>query len=76
METIYVVQGFMAGKRGALSPMQPLTFQTESQARGRAERVSETCAGVIAFAQSADIEAGEYADPVVLVEIGRVPERD
>lgn len=76
METIYVVQGFSVGKRGALFAMQPMMCQTESQARGRAERLGETCAGVIAFAQSADVEAGEYADPVLLVEIGRVPERD
>lgn len=74
METIYVVQGFTAGKRGALVPMQPLTFKTESQARGRAARLGETCVGVIAFAQAADIETGDYADPQVLETIGDVPE--
>lgn len=74
METIYVVQGFMAGKRGALVPMQPVTFKTEGQARGRAERLGETCRGVIAFAQTADTETGDYADPVILTSIGDVPE--
>ena len=74
-ETIYVVQGFTAGKRGSLQAMQPLTFQTESQARNRAERMGETCLGVMAFAQTADIDAGEYSDPVMLVQLGRVPDQ-
>lgn len=74
-ETIYVVQGFTAGKRGSLAPMQALSFPTESQARSRAERMGEACVGVIAFSQTADVDAGEYSDPVVLVSIGRVPQQ-
>lgn len=74
METIYIVQAFKAGKRGRLEPMAPLTFQTERQAVARAERLGETCLGVIAFAQTADIEAGDYSDPVMLASIGTVPE--
>lgn len=74
METIYVVQGFMAGKRGALVPMTPVTFKTESQARSRAARLGETCQGVIAFSQAADVDSGDYADPVVLETHGNVPE--
>jgi hypothetical protein len=73
-ETVYVVQGFTAGKRGALVPMPPMTFKTESQARERAARLGETCQGVIAFAQTADIDAGDYAEPVVLERLGVVPE--
>lgn len=73
-ETIYVVQRFTAGKRGSLKAMQALSFPTESQARSRAERLGDTCEGVIAFAQTADIDAGEYSDPVMLVKIGRVPD--
>lgn len=34
-ETIYMVQGFTAGKRGSLSAMDPLTFPNESQARSK-----------------------------------------
>lgn len=74
METIYVVQGFIAGKRGTLVPMQPVSFKTESQARSRAARLGETCQGVIAFAQAADAETGDYADPVVLEQLGTIPE--
>jgi hypothetical protein len=73
-ETIYVVQGFTAGKRGSLKAMQPLMFPTESQARSRAERMGEACVGVMAFAQTADIDAGEYSDPVMLVRAGQVPD--
>lgn len=72
-ETIYVVQGFEAGKRGTLKAMQPMTFTTESQARSRAERMGATCVGVIAFEQTADVDAGEYADPVVLCRLGQLP---
>ncbi|UPG86824.1 hypothetical protein L2Y94_05575 [Luteibacter aegosomatis] len=74
-ETIYVVQGFEAGKRGALKAMPPVTCATESQARDRAERLGVRCAGVIAFAQTADIDTGEYADPVMLVQLGQVLEQ-
>lgn len=74
METIYVVQSFGAGKRGALVPLQPVTFKTEGQAIGRAKRLAETCAGVLAFAQEADVDTGDYADPVILLSLGSVPE--
>jgi len=74
METNYVVQGFEAGKRGALVALPAVAFKSEDQARGRAERMRHRCAGVVAFAQSADIEIGEYADPIVLVTYGDVPE--
>lgn len=73
-EPIYVVQGFTAGKRGSLKAMQPLMFPTESQARSRAERMGEACVGVMAFAQTADIDAGEYSEPIMLVQLGTVPE--
>ncbi|MDF4024103.1 hypothetical protein P3W24_03845 [Luteibacter sp. PPL201] len=74
-ETIYVVQGFEAGKRGALKAMPPVTCATESQARDGAERMGVRCAGVIAFAQTADIDAGGHSDPVVLLQLGQVPEQ-
>ncbi|WP_291773813.1 hypothetical protein [Luteibacter sp.] len=73
METIYIVQGFVAGKRGELTPMQPIAFKTEAEARSRAARLGLTCDGVIAFAQAADIDAGEYSDPIMIDLIGTVP---
>lgn len=74
METQYIVQGFVAGRRGRMEALAPIAFKTEDEARRRAARMGETCLGVIAFAQSADPDAGEYADPVVLEQIGDVPE--
>jgi len=74
METIYVVQGFKAGKRGRTEAMTPLSFKTELEARRRAVRLGETCLGVIAFAQTANPETGDYADPIMLESIGDVPE--
>lgn len=73
-ETIYFVQGFTAGKRGRITPMQPVALQTESQAVTKAERLGETCLGALAWRQTADVEAGEYGDPVVLARVGEVPE--
>lgn len=51
-----------------------VSYTAETRARGRAARLGETCQGVIAFAQPADVEPGEYADPVILESIGAVPE--
>lgn len=74
METIYFVQGFVAGKRGQLAAMSAVAVQTESQALARAERLGETCKGVLAWSQTADVDAGEYGDPVVLARVGDVPD--
>lgn len=74
METQYIVQGFVAGKRGRVEALPPASYKTEDEARRRAVRLAETCQGVIAFAQSADAEAGEYADPIILERIGDVPD--
>ena len=73
-ETIYFVQGFKAGKRGQITAMQAVALQTESQAIAKAERLGETCVGALAWRQTADVEAGEYGEPVVLARIGEVPE--
>jgi hypothetical protein len=54
--------------------MPPLSFKTEAEARRRAVRMGETCLGVIAFAQAANPETGDYADPIMLESIGAVPD--
>ncbi|TCV93188.1 hypothetical protein EC912_10548 [Luteibacter rhizovicinus] len=74
METQYIVQGFETGKRGKVVAMPAVAYKTAEEACRRAERLAETCLGVIAFEQSADPEAGEWGDPVVLLSIGDVPE--
>jgi hypothetical protein len=74
METVYIVQGFNTGKRGRVVPDKPLTFKTSEEAVRRAARLGETCLGVIAFAQTADPELGEYSEPVILATHGEVPE--
>jgi len=73
-QTIYFVQGFKAGKRGQLVALEAVGCSTEIQAVGRAERLGEGCAGAMAWALTADVEAGEYGDPVVLARVGEVPE--
>ncbi|NII54372.1 hypothetical protein [Luteibacter sp. SG786] len=73
-ETIYFVQGFKAGKRGQLVPLEAVGCATESQAMARAERLGDALAGALAWSQTADVDAGEYGEPVVLVRVGQVPE--
>jgi hypothetical protein len=74
METVYVVQGFKAGKRGTVEPLPPQAYKSEDEARRQAARMGLDCLGVIAFAQTADVEAGDYDDPIELTRHGMVPE--
>jgi hypothetical protein len=74
METIYFVQGFVAGKRGQLTGLAAIALPTASQAISKAERLGETCRGALAWSQTADVDAGEYGDPVVLATVGEVPD--
>lgn len=74
METVYIVQTFSAGKRGKVVADRALTFKTADEAKRRAEKLSDSVLGVLAFAQTADADAGEYLDPVELARFGEVPE--
>jgi hypothetical protein len=74
METIYIVQAFNTGKRGKVVAEKPLTFKTADEARRRAAKLGEVSLGVLAYAQTADAEAGEYEDPVEISRHGEVPE--
>jgi hypothetical protein len=74
METIYIVQSFSAGKRGRIVADKPLIYKTEDEAIRRAAKLADTVLGVIAFAQTADPELGDYSEPVVLATHGDVPD--
>jgi hypothetical protein len=74
METVYIVQAFSTGKRGRVVADKPLIYKTEDEAVRRAAKLADTVRGVIAFAQTADPELGDYSEPVVLATHGDVPD--
>jgi hypothetical protein len=73
METLYVVQGFREVE-GAVMADKPVLHGMETYARQLGEQLAPEREGVLVYAQSADTDRGEYADPVVLVTYGNVPE--
>ena len=70
MRTYYVVQPFEIGSRGKLRPTEPILASSEEHAIRMAYRLEPKYAGVVAFARTADPDAGEYGDAVILVELG------
>ena len=73
MITYYVVQSFHASKRGALVADLPVLVGSAEEASARAQRLSETRAGVVAFSRTGDDTTGEYADAVIIATYGRMP---
>jgi hypothetical protein len=73
-QTLYIVQSFSAGRRGALQADTPVPCLTAAAARRSATRLADSKLGVIAFASSGDVETGDYDDePVILFKAGRLP---
>ncbi len=75
-KTFYVVQPFTKGKRGGLKADQPIQASSAEAAIRRAERLAETKAGVLAFAQTGDPEMGDFDEPIFLARHGDVPSTD
>jgi hypothetical protein len=73
-ETVYLVQGFKAGKGSQLSADPPLRCKSSDSARRTAENLASSKAGVVAFSTSGDAELGEYDDePTIIFKAGRLP---
>ncbi len=73
-ETVHLVQAFIAGRGAALKSEQTLICASAEDARRKAERLSSTRLGVVAFSASADAELGDYDEnPVILFKAGRLP---
>jgi hypothetical protein len=73
MQTIYYVQGFKAGE-GGLRPGQLMWRGSEDEARYAARLIADRYDGVLAWGQAGDYELGEYAEPVILLREGLVPD--
>ena len=72
-ETVYIVQSYVRGRGQGLKAEQQVGCKTAEEARRKAERLGPLRAGVVAFSASADVELGDYDDPVILFRAGELP---
>jgi hypothetical protein len=72
-ETVYIVQSYVRGRGRALKAEQQVGCKSAEEARRKAERLSPLRLGVVAFSATADVELGDYDDPVILFRAGELP---
>lgn len=72
-ETVYVVQSYVRGRGKGLKAEQQVGCKTAAEALRKAERLGPLRLGVVAFSASADVELGDYDDPVILFRSGELP---
>ncbi len=72
MGTLYVVQGFHEVDSDIVAD-KPILHGMEQLARTRGEMLAARRDGVVVYAQAADVDRGEYSEPVILAKYGRVP---
>ncbi|KZC38997.1 hypothetical protein RHOFW510R12_21570, partial [Rhodanobacter sp. FW510-R12] len=72
MGTLYVVQGFHEVD-GDIVADKPILHGMEQLARTRGEMLAGQLDGVLVYAQAADVDRGEYSEPVILARYGWVP---
>lgn len=74
VETIHLVQAFIAGRGKALKSEQPVVCKTPEEALRRAERLAPLRLGVVAFSATGDAEMGDFDEtPTILFKSGRLP---
>jgi hypothetical protein len=75
-ETVFVVQSYIAGKGNRLKADPPIPCKSADTARRKAEGLSQTKIGVVAFASSGDPALGDYDDePVFIFKAGQLPQQ-
>lgn len=74
METVYIVQAYVAGRGKALKPEPQVGCKSAEEARRKAERLGPLRLGVVAFSITADTELGDYDEtPTILFRSGQLP---
>jgi hypothetical protein len=74
METVYIVQSYVAGRGQGLKAEPQVGCKSAEEARRKAERLGPLRIGVVAFEVSADTELGDYDEtPKILFRAGRLP---
>ena len=72
-ETIFLVQAFIAKGKGLRAEAAVACLSADA-ARRKAEKLTPTKAGVVAFSTAGDAELGEYDDePTVFFKTGSLP---
>lgn len=76
MQTQIIVQPYVSGTKGALTPAAAIKVNTADAGRVRAQRIMATgrVIGVDVVQTEADSEAGDYSEPVFLARLGQVPQ--
>lgn len=73
-ETVFLVQSFRSGKGTRLSADPPLRCRSLEVAKRKAEDLSASKAGVVAFSTWGDAESGDYdEEPKIIFKAGRLP---
>ncbi|MDW2982754.1 MAG: hypothetical protein WBG81_00045 [Rhodanobacter sp.] len=72
MGMLYVVQGFRE-KDGDMVAEKPILHGWEQLALTRGQLLADRLDGVLIYAQAADVDRGEYSEPVILASYGHVP---
>ncbi|WP_157085445.1 hypothetical protein [Methylobacterium sp. Leaf99] len=75
VKTYYVVQSFTKEHAG-LRMDAPIQANSESSARKTAERLSQRKAAVVAIARTGNPTTGEFEEPTVLAQYGRLDDED
>lgn len=74
MQTVHLVQAFVAGRGQALKAEQAMVCKTPEEALRRAERLAPLRLGVVAFSATGDAEMGDFDEtPTILFKSGRLP---
>jgi hypothetical protein len=73
MPAYFGVQGYRKGQRGALIEDQPVVVKDEAAALRKAEAMSKTRVGVVAFMRDQDA-FDDYSQPRFLAVYGEIPE--
>jgi hypothetical protein len=74
---LIVLAAFDENDEGELVPaFNPYQVDTEEKARFKARAIAHAHAGVIAWSRTADLANGEFGDPEVLFQHGKIPEME
>lgn len=70
MQTNYIVQSYTKGQRGKMNPDSPFIAKDIAHAKRTAERMAKEKPMVIAFANTGDIETGDFEEPKLIYAHG------
>ena len=74
---LIVLAAFDEDEDGNLKPVfDPRKVDNENRAKRDARLLATRHAGVIAWSREADPSLGEYGDPVILYQHGKIPEME